>query len=194
MKKGFTLVELLGVIILLSLVLTLVAPRIINSMRDSQSKVNDLTKTLIYTATENLINDNKNLFKKVNGNRYCVELRELVDTNYINEVELDNKKITDNMSVQITYNNGYVYELVNKNECSNINGSEQIFSIVYNKIIYNNYPKFVKKGESIKINFGSYAPESLEIYIDGTLTENYEYLNGTLLLKNIQGNIEIFGE
>lgn len=191
--RGFTLIELLGVIILLALVLTLVAPKIINSMRESQQQVNELTQTLIYTSTENLINDNKNLFKKVNGNSYCVELRELVDTNYINEIELDNKNVTDSMSVKITYNNGYKYEIIEKEKCIASENIQEIYSIIYTNIIDNNYPKFIKANETITLNFGENAPQNMEVYIDGTQTQNYIYDGGTITIKNIQGNLEIKG-
>ena len=55
MKKGFTLIELLGVIIILSLVSLIVYPSVINTIKNSQNKVDNKTKELIYNAPTPLI-------------------------------------------------------------------------------------------------------------------------------------------
>ena len=43
-KKGFTLVELLGVIIILSLLIVLVFPKIVNSVKNSTKDTDDTIK------------------------------------------------------------------------------------------------------------------------------------------------------
>ena len=52
LNRGFTLVELLGVIIILSLLLLISLPSILNSVKRSSAKTDELTKELIYNATD----------------------------------------------------------------------------------------------------------------------------------------------
>lgn len=190
-NSAFTLIELLGVMVILALILTLITPRIINSIKDTTIEVDNLTEKLIYSSTENLINDNKNLFKKVNGNTYCVQVKELVDIDYIKAPKINNKDITDTMSVKVTYNNGFNYELVKKENCEEISETQILYSIKYTSINSDNLPKIVKKGESIKIDLSLDSPERIIVKIDNNEITNYTYTNHILTLKNVYGNVEI---
>ena len=50
-KKGFTLAEVVGVIIILALIGLLAFPPILNMIKNSEQKIDEATKTLIYTAS-----------------------------------------------------------------------------------------------------------------------------------------------
>ena len=52
MKKGFTLAELIGVVVIVSLIVLLVAPAMINFASKSKTKLSESTIKLINTATE----------------------------------------------------------------------------------------------------------------------------------------------
>ena len=120
MKRGFTLIELLGVIIILSLLVILVFPSIVNSIRNSSEKTDDLTLQLIYNAADLYIKDYKNNFPKINGGKYIVDLEDLVGEGLlISPIKLSesDEDLTSKKCVQVSYNNGFDYELKNDSEC-----------------------------------------------------------------------------
>ena len=121
-KKGFTLVELLAVVAILSLILLFTLPNITNSVKNYSSKVDETTKLLIFNATSLYVGENSKYFKEVNENKYCVTLRELINKGYLkNNIEYSGKDITDKLSIQIKYNEGFEYELVDNSSCITVN-------------------------------------------------------------------------
>lgn len=110
-KNGFTLVELLAVVSIISILLLLVAPKIANQLNNSKSNVNDVTKKIIYSAAEKYIKDN-NMNLEYD---YCLSLEELQDKEYLSDTITDNKSGLDisKKSVRITPkdNSKYEYEL-----------------------------------------------------------------------------------
>jgi len=47
-QKGFTLAELIGVVAILGVISVLVAPTIINQIRNSQNKIDAVTEELLF--------------------------------------------------------------------------------------------------------------------------------------------------
>lgn len=122
-NSGFTLIELLGVIIILALLMTLVFPSIVNLVKNSSDKTDDLTLNLIYNAADMYISNHSTLFSKTEGKKFSIELKDLVDENYlVSPIKLSDSDmdITNSKCVQVVYNNGYKYELKNKGECEKV--------------------------------------------------------------------------
>lgn len=122
-NKGFTLIELLGVIIILSLLMTLAFPSIVNLVKNSSDKTDDLTLDLIYNASNLFIADHQNEFFKYNGNKYIIELKDLIDEGFlVPPIKLSdsNSDITNKKCVQVTYNNGYKYDLKDIGTCEKV--------------------------------------------------------------------------
>jgi len=122
-NKGFTLIELLGVIIILALLMIIVFPSIINSVKNSSNKTDDLTKELIYNAANLFIDDHINDFPKMNGSKYSIELSTLVDEGLLTgpiKLSGSDLDITNSKCIQVTYNNGYKYELKDSGTCENL--------------------------------------------------------------------------
>ena len=120
-NKGFTLMELLGVIVILSLLMIIVLPNIVNSVRNSSSKTDDATLKLIYDAANLYVSYDNESFPEENGNKYVIALSELVNQNMLKSpitLSDSNDDITNTKCVQVTYDNGYKYELKNNGECS----------------------------------------------------------------------------
>lgn len=78
-KKGFTLVELLGVLIILSAIVLIVFPSILNQVKKSQGKINEATKLMISSATSLYLEENQNKYGYIKGDTYCISLRTLVE-------------------------------------------------------------------------------------------------------------------
>ena len=118
-KKGFTLMELMGVLIILSLLMLLVFPRLINLIKSSNDTKDDITKNLIYLATENYIKERKNKYISTSDRKYCITLKELVDNTDLTEnLKLgDEDNIVDTKSIQVTYQNKFIYDIVDKEDC-----------------------------------------------------------------------------
>ena len=134
-NKGYTLIELLGVMIILALLLSLVIPSIINVIKSSTEKSDNLINDLVIDATELYIDDYSSEFYEIYGNTYCIPLTELVELNYLKEnIEYEGKDITDTKSVKISYTDKYNYEIVDNDTCTKKlitynNGQEIYFDV-----------------------------------------------------------------
>ena len=121
MKKGFTLIELLVVIILIAAIVLLALPQITNSVKNYNANVDKTTFNIIKEATKLYVNDNTNSFMKRSENTYCVSLNTLIEEEYLkNTIEYNNQDITNTKVMKVTYDNGFNYELVNKNDCERV--------------------------------------------------------------------------
>ena len=122
-ENGFTLVELLGVIVVLTLLILLVFPSIINNIKSSSKDTDKVVKELIYDASYMYISDNEINFPKINGNKYIITLEALIENDLLKApIKLSNGEddITDKMCVQVMYNDGFEYELVETCEENNV--------------------------------------------------------------------------
>lgn len=74
-KNGFTLAELLGVIVILAAVALIAFPPIINQIKKSRNDVDTALNSLILTAAEQYL-DEHNMVK---SGSYCIQLNVLVN-------------------------------------------------------------------------------------------------------------------
>ncbi len=117
-KRGFTLVELLSVVIILSLLIAFVLPQITNSVRNYQVKTDEVTTKLIIDAAKLYVGDNSNKYPKKMDNSYCITMNELIENDYLkNKIKLNDVDVTNTKSVQVTYDTSFNYELVDTSEC-----------------------------------------------------------------------------
>ena len=119
-KKGFTLVELLGVVLIIALLTILVFPNITGTVKESKQKTDDVTLKLIYGASELYIKNHPDLFPIGEGNKYIISLEDLVDDMLLVSpitFSNDSHDLTHSMSVQVTYDGNYSYELKHNSEC-----------------------------------------------------------------------------
>lgn len=122
MKRGFTLVELLAVLVLISLLALFTVPSIINYINGSKDDISDVTKELIYSGAKLYVDSNPNKYIKVVDNQFCVILNDIVKANYLSAPILDGisgEEVDVNKFVKINYvhddeldYNKYVYEIV----------------------------------------------------------------------------------
>ena len=119
MKKGFTLVELIGVIIILALIALLAFPPILNSIRKTKSELSDASKEILYNAVNLYVSENLNDFPKTNGNTFCVTLNTLSSKEYLPTKVYDSvtgEEISSDSLIEIKVeNNNYTYNM--NNEC-----------------------------------------------------------------------------
>ncbi len=86
-KKGFTMIELLAVIVLLASIALIVTPLVTNSVKNGKEKLTEQTKNNIIMAGKNWASDNKDKL----SNNVCVKVDTLVNNGYLDNIDSDLK-------------------------------------------------------------------------------------------------------
>lgn len=84
-NKGFTLAELLGVVVIIAVLSIIVLPPIVNQFRKTEGKINDATMKLIESATLLHMDNNKNAYPLVDSASYCITLGQLIDADILGD-------------------------------------------------------------------------------------------------------------
>lgn len=120
-KKGFTLVELVAVVVILSLIALIALPVLLNSIRDNKNNISEATTKIIYTATDLYLDTYMTTYPKINGNTYCVSLSTLVDSGDLapNLYDVNTNTAVDmTKMVKVDVVEGkYEYKIVDIHEC-----------------------------------------------------------------------------
>lgn len=84
MKKGFTLVEVIAVILLIGLLVVFAIPAVVNQVGKKSEEVDQVTEEIIYAAAELYMND-KNII--ISGSEtYCeITLQKLINEGYLDK-------------------------------------------------------------------------------------------------------------
>jgi len=120
-KKGFTLAELLGVIIVIAIIMGLAIPSLVQTIRNSKGKLSKANENIIFSATDLYLSNNVSEFPKYNGSTYCITLNELIDSGDLLEDLIDvntNTNFDTTKIVKVDVDNGiYKKKIVEINEC-----------------------------------------------------------------------------
>ena len=104
-RNGFTLVELLTVIILLGVLIVIIIPTIDSALKKSSDKIYENQISSIITATKNWASKNPSQLPKKDETFIIVTLRQLKDDGFIDE-DITNpktkKKFLDTTEIIIT--------------------------------------------------------------------------------------------
>ena len=130
-KKGFTLAEILGVIVIIALLLLLLMPTIIDKMAQNGDKAGEINDSLIYDAVDNYIEENIDINK---SGTYCIPIQDLVDDGKLVDPVIDvetGEDITDK-TVYVTIDNdgNITHQIVEKDECDANSNLHQIDFII----------------------------------------------------------------
>lgn len=116
MKNGFTLVELLGVILILALLGLLIYPTVTGIVKSSRTKSYEAQKELVIEDARLWVTDNDNLLSDTVGSVYKLYINDLKTGGYLANVDVKNLETNvtlDNACVQITTaTNKYTYSFV----------------------------------------------------------------------------------
>ena len=114
MKKGFTLLELLGVIALLGLLVLISYPVVMEQIEKKQKEVDSARLELIYSGADAYINENVETYPYRVGNQFCIPLETLVNDN---KIAVDVSDITQTgVQVGMGSNHHFTHRLVDKCE------------------------------------------------------------------------------
>lgn len=114
-KLGFTLVELLGVIVLMALILIIALPLLTDSVRNHEDELNKLEEEVIINSTKLFIDDNSDEYIKKDGAVYCIPLTILKDNEYLKDVK--SSDIINKKTVKVSSKKNFVYEVIDNKEC-----------------------------------------------------------------------------
>ena len=120
-KKGFTLAELLGVLVIIALLLLLIIPGIINRLSKSGDEAKKAGGNIIYNAVDQYIKEHPEEYPPGKSGRYFVTIRSLIEDGKLAEPVIDvvtGEDVSD-MSVMVTiYSSGNTdHEFKKGDEC-----------------------------------------------------------------------------
>lgn len=121
MKKGFTLVELLGVLVIISLVSLIVTPKVSELFHKKQLEASEAFKETIFLATRQYITNNEYEFNR-GASFYCVTVGNLVESGELVDPVIDvttGNKIDYETNVEIVVDENNNYNLTYNTEKCN---------------------------------------------------------------------------
>lgn len=142
MKKGFTLIEMLGILIILSVIILVSLPSIIQTNRNTKQSEIDENKKTIFMAAETYIELDKDASANLKKNKYYyVKLTTLVTEGLLSSNlknpgnNLEKTIVEDVWWVEARMNNGSVnYSLVNENPYeAEIKEGQMVYSVILEK-------------------------------------------------------------
>ncbi len=103
-EKGFTLIELIGAIVILAVITLIAFPAILNGLKSGQDEVTSSVKDIVKSATNNYVND----YVRNNPN----------DNTYAKQIEsISTVKTNGTVSVTTLVNNGYLEKTLIDKHC-----------------------------------------------------------------------------
>lgn len=121
-KKGFTLAEILGVMVIIGLLLIIIGPQIIIRIRNNKEKAEEVGNKLVYNAAEQLIEEESEKYLK--GKSYCIKISELVDKGKLASPVVNiatGEKIEDKTVLAKKSITGYTsYDIYESSDCEKI--------------------------------------------------------------------------
>lgn len=117
MKKGFTLIELTGTIIILGLVVIIAYPILTGLLKSDEQQVDSATLAILSSASDIYIENNSEMYPITEENVFCLLLQNLVDENVLkypikNTYKNQDISLNKYMKVQIKQNDFRDYSLV----------------------------------------------------------------------------------
>lgn len=113
-NKGFTIVEVLAVVVILISVIAIITPKIISTFKTSENTISKEQIDSIIDISRIYMADNSNLLPETDGH-YVITLEKLKEENLISNKEIidpkTQKKIEGCIIVRFK-NNKYVYEYI----------------------------------------------------------------------------------
>ncbi len=100
-KKGFTLVELIGVVVILGLIALVAFPALLNQIDSSKKQVSDSQKALIISAAKNYVDENKNDY--ADKTEFEISADNLIKKGYLSEGIISSYSDSE---IIVTYNDG----------------------------------------------------------------------------------------
>ena len=115
-KKGFTLVELLAVIVLLSIIGVFTVSTILEQTESNNILVDSASRKIIESATQEYVTLNTQNFDRKSGNIYCLDVEKVLEAANVDNLSANTKdKLSNaNAKIKVTFSkNNFEYDIVN---------------------------------------------------------------------------------
>ena len=161
-KKGFTLVELLGVLVLVAVILIVVVTPIVGQINSKKSEIDEATKMVLFSSATSYLDNYQTLYPKGDGNVYYISLERMMNAGELSKEYIDGENLTKETIIKVTVEDGgYQYSII-----QNIDNE-----IVSGEPVYSSLGKKTKE-----LLDSSTTVEYLEgTYFQGNVTNNYVY-------------------
>lgn len=122
MKKGFTLLEMLAVVIIIAMLSLTVFSVVQNQLQSQKGKLSETTEKLIKNAADIYVTERPNAYPITSGSFYCdITIKKLIDNGLLKNPIKDFKtgeEIDTNKIVKVTVNgNVYDYDVIAADGC-----------------------------------------------------------------------------
>ena len=116
-NRGFTLIELVSVIVLLSLLMLVVLPNVLEQTKKKEKQLSDVEKKVLYSDASNYIRNNDYTIKE--GNIFCINIATLIDEG---ATSIDATDFRDKIiKVSVDDDTNFMYSMVDN--CTSVNQS-----------------------------------------------------------------------
>lgn len=193
-KRGFTLAELLGVIVIIGILLLITTPLIINRIKNRGNEAEGVGYELIYNAAEQVVNEDETKYPK--GHSYCIKISELIKMGKLSSPVLNIKtgeKLDDKTVLVKKSLSGHIsYNIYDSEKCEQMKEVEPIDILIDNTTCVGNnigtnivitYPNQIGTDYKHTNENGDYVNDSIDIN-NRTVTENYKK-NTTIIAQFI---------
>lgn len=106
-QKGFTLTEMIAVVLIIALLTIIILPSILNQLQSQKDNISKASMQLIYDATELYIKERQSMYPMAAGETYCISLESLVNAGKLKNPLQDlstGKNISLNKIVKVLVN------------------------------------------------------------------------------------------
>ena len=171
MKKGFTLIEIIAIIILLSVIALITYPVINNLITESKEKLYEKQISELERLSNTWVTKNTNKLKTEEGYTYDLSFEELNEQGFTSDEQIKNPKTGKNLTgcMKVTYNsskNGY--DVAYDESCTTSGSSSEI--ILQNKILGASNSNIVTTGEGL---YSKTTSTGTTYYYKGAVENNY---------------------
>ena len=167
-RKAFTLIELMGVLVIIGILIVILVPVINNSVKNNKEELYNKQLDLIKLSAKNLASDNEYILPEEDGEEIYLTLGQLRAMGYAEEIITNPKtkeNFPDNLVVMIIkVNKDYDYDII-------LDGGEVLTTSGI--IVFNPSKRYIKKGSTSSYIITAKTKtkvdlETTEYYVDMT--------------------------